>query len=396
MAQQHEVKLILGSTGEECDVWDGYQITKSMLESGNPWTFTLWRSTVARSAWNILRERVKCGDWIALTVDGAYQMAGEIETIEYEGARSTGVRMIIGGRDLAAPAIDSDADVRISLRDTTLEDALRRLFEPLGINVTIGVLGDAAREIYRGLRPGVRGATGRTRSRRQKVGRFHPKPGETIWGLAETLCRRVGLMLWISPLEGGRLGVVVDVPNYNQAPVGRLTRRVVDGVVTQDSNILEGSFKVKTHGIPTHVFVLGQSSRGDATAARIRAAVTNGDIYDSEFVSPGLTERHKWVQSYRSKTLSDAMQEGGRMISDAMRDHIRYEALVQGHAVVSQGQSSIYSFDAIFEVHDDVLDVHRNMMVDRVELIGSRSEGQSTKLSLHKIGAIQLSPQPEA
>ena len=66
---EHTTTLSLAASGITLDVWDGYEIALSMLEAGNPWTFTLWRSDAVdgdiearRTTWDVVARNVKAFD----------------------------------------------------------------------------------------------------------------------------------------------------------------------------------------------------------------------------------------------------------------------------------------------------------------------------------------------
>lgn len=142
----HEVKLTLASSGVGLDVWDEYAITLDMLTPGSPFTFALWYSRDRQTTWEVLRRSVKVGDSVVLSIDGAPQLNGRIETIrtpvDGHGSRT----MVITGRDLAGPALDFDADPAINVVGQRLEDALRRVFASVNVPFRM-TTADAAREV---------------------------------------------------------------------------------------------------------------------------------------------------------------------------------------------------------------------------------------------------------
>ena len=130
---QHTVELMLATDGLMVDVWDEYVVTLDMLQAGNPWTFAFWRSDPVsgaitgdrRTTWDLLRRTAKLGDNVLLTIDGAAQLNGRIETMNAGGGRG-GVTLVIGGRDLAGPAHGMAAG-RVAEHDAAVK---RRVDEP--------------------------------------------------------------------------------------------------------------------------------------------------------------------------------------------------------------------------------------------------------------------------
>ena len=143
---EHTVALTLASSGLELDVWDEYVITLDMLSPGASFTFALWYSRDRATAWEVLRRSVKVGDSVVLSIDGAPQLNGRIDTIETD-ADGHGARMMtVTGRDLAGVALDFDADPTINVVGLRLEDALRRVFASVNVPFRM-TTADAAREV---------------------------------------------------------------------------------------------------------------------------------------------------------------------------------------------------------------------------------------------------------
>lgn len=395
MAILHDVALTLGSTGQVCDVWNGYRIELGLFVAGAPWEFRLWRSAGTRSAWDVLAPAVRAGDWVQFAIDGAPQLVAQIDARARGGSRA-GAELVIAGRDLAAAAIDAGADPRIHLTDTTLEDAATALLAPLGIRTILGADADVARRVQTSLRAGPRGS-GAVRRHRQRVGRFHPKPGETVWGLLIEACRRVGLLCWPTIAADRTLAVVFDVPDYDQPPTYVLAREERGGVVPVGSAILSGTDRVDVGGIPTEVHVCGHAADGDGQAARFRYMLGNGGLFfDTARVAPASTfgARPRWINSHRALGHDQGMQDAARVICDANRKLRRYECTVQGHGQRVQGQMRIFAINTVARVRDTVAGVDEDMLIEHVVFEGQRPGGQTTTLTLHPLNAVQLVPAP--
>jgi prophage tail gpP-like protein len=272
----HRVELYLGTTRHRLTNWDGYEIALDMFKPGSPWTFGLWHSDAADSAWRRMLIEAQLGAPVVVEIDGAPQLNGRIEERVVKVDRPNGAVLTISGRDLSGPAIDWDVDPRVSVRGRTLEDVLDTVFRPLGIDVVVSA--DAAETVLTQAhaRPGGRVArTARRAPRRQVVDLAKPKPGERVWQFADAVVRRIGYMMWVAPSPEGRLAVVVDVPNYEQLASYRFERRLRGGVVTPDSNILESEYTASIRDVPTHVYAFGRAARGARRSARHRAVDAN-------------------------------------------------------------------------------------------------------------------------
>lgn len=390
----HEVVLTVGTTSLAVDTWDRYTIRLSMMDPGSPWTFTMWRNAGGgngpRTAWTHLREVAKLASPMRFTIDGAVQMAGSIETHETRADRS-GATLTLSGRDLAGPALSWDAEPTLALRGLPLSTALERIFNPLGIPVTIGLSAEAARSATTGEVRGTRGAS--TSSRTRSVDTAHPRPGEKVWQVAEAITRRLGYLLWTGPDTAGRLAVIVDAPGYSTAPLYSLERRFTGGELA--GNILRGAESLNLRDVPTEVIVYTGGARGAAISARQMRLVSNTALLNRgvnrgflDAESLGAQPRH--VQDTRSRDLERSEREAMRVIFDGMRRFRTYTCTVAGHGQ----RGKLYAVNSMARVRDDVCTsptgapLDEEMLVVEVEFNGSRQDGQTTTLTLVPKGSV--------
>lgn len=401
MAQQHAVTLTLGQgSGElELDVWDQYRASLSMLHAGQAWTFALWRSRDRRAAWDVLNRRAKLFERVTLSIDGHPQLTGRIESLRRSAEGHGACSLVISGRDLAGPALSWDADPTVALRGLALEDALSALFDPLALTLRITPAA-AAREVQSARRPGGSGAG--TAQRRRPVDLSHPRPGEKVWQLAESIVRRLGYMMWVAPRTDGTVGIVVDAPDYDQAPSATLVRRL-DAQGNGSGNILAGGEDFSVQSVPTDVSVYTGTARGAAVSSKSRAQVQNAGLLDRAvtrgFVLDRAQPQPRHIRSERARTLQAAQKEGERAIADAMAGFHTYRATVQGHGQEVNRQMRLYAVNTVVRVIDDVMidpdgrALDAPMLVTEVEFNGSRKEGQTTTLTLVPLGAIRVNPE---
>lgn len=401
MALSHAVTLTLGqgSGALECDVWDRYTASLSMLRAGQPWTFSLWRSRDRRAAWDRLCRAVKLFDRITLAVDGHPQITGRIETYARHADGHSEAMLVISGRDLAGPAQSWDADPTLSLKGVPLDDALSSLFTPLGLTVTLTPAAAAA-QVQSARRPGARNPG--TQRRRRPVDLAHPRPGEKVWSLAESMVRRLGYLLWVAPRTDGSVGIVVDAPDYDQEP-GYLLARRFDAQGRGAGNILDGREEFSVREVPTDVTVYTGSTRGAAVSSRSRAVAQNAGLYDAAItrglVLDTLQPQPRHMRSERARTLDAARKEGERAIADAMQGFRRYVCRVQGHGQTSGGATRLYAVNTVARVIDDLMidadgrGLDALMLITDVEMSGSRAEGQTTTLTLVPLRSIVVSPE---
>lgn len=406
---QHRVSLQLAASGLVVDVWDEYAITLDMLSAGSPWTFAFWRSDPLRgqvtgdrrTTWDLLRRTAKLGDNVLVSIDDAVQLNGRIETMNAGGGRD-GIVLILGGRDLAGPAMDCDVPPSLTIKNLQFSEALVQTFATMGLpartvdsaaNVTV-----TAHEA-----PGPR-RTNRRTTRRAVVDIAHPKPGERVWGFAESMAKRVGYLLWVAPDAANGLAIVADVPNDHGTPAYVLLRREVSQSqgAAYEGNILVGNEKLNLRGVPTTITTYSGTDRGAQVSARTQQVTANVAVLDTQ-ITRGLVidpppPQPKHVRSTRSRTPERSAQEASNTIVEAMRGFRSYECTVRGHGQSIDGAQRLYALNTIARVRDDVCidgegqPLDEDMLITRIEFRGSRQGGTKTTLTLTPRGALALTP----
>lgn len=406
---EHRTELSLASSGAVLGVWDEYAISLSMLEPGSPWTFTFWRSDAVASGlagnrstpWEVITRGVKVFDRVLVTIDGAVQLNGRIETRAIRADRGGGAVVVVNGRDLAGPAMDWDVDPTITIKNTALSTAVERCFAQLGIpahtvdsaaNVAV-----TAREA-----PGPRRTNRRTR-RPQPVDIAHPRPGDRVWPFVEGIVKRIGYRMWVAPSADGELAVVVDVPNDTADPSCVLLRReVANGDGGYEGNILDGGETLNTRAAPTTATVFSGTARGAQVDARTRSVTTNVALTD-DAVTRGLVlqpppEQPRYLRDSRARSPERAAQTGSNVILDAMASFRVYECTVRGHGQTVDGARRLYAINTVARVRDDVCvdgdgrPLDEDMLITGLTFRRSRRDGTTTTLTLVPRGALSLLP----
>jgi len=422
MATAHTATVTL-SSGTDVDVFDRYTITLDMMRAGNPWTVSMWRSiSGAREAsWEVLRREVKLGENVTLSIDGAAQITGRIETLRTAAPDDKGgATMVISGRDLGGMAMTWDADPTVRLKGLALSDALAALFAPFGVPVLItdaaaarlvqsgtnrASLGHASRpHATHTTRPhspsrGVHRAHARRRA--QPIDQSHPRAGEKAWALAEEMCRRVGFLMWVAPSAEGGIAVVVDVPAFSTADVFTFGRRIEGHTAT--GNILKGAEAFSIKEVPSEVNVYTGTTRGDLISNRSRSQTFNVGVSRADvsrgFLASPMPAQVRHIKSARSRNLAASAKEGERVIAEAMAGFRRYELTVQGHGQTVAGVDRLYAVNTMARVRDDLCSapdgspLDESMLITGVTFEGGRATGTTTSLVLVPKDSISIIPQ---
>lgn len=394
MARAHDVELRLGAASVRVGTWDEISITHDMLAPTSPWSATLWRPASLppwpeTELWGLTRVYTSA----EVLVDGAPQLRGYIETFGVTGARQ-GSPLTISGRDQAGVAQVADADPALSLRNSTLDEVLRRMFDPLGINLTVGALAADARTAQAGMRPGARVPGKRKSRRRHHVDVFAVQPGQKVWQLAEQLCRRHGYLLYTAP-SGDGVGLVIDRPAYDSPVLYQLTRKRVrpsaDGSSYEwDGNIVSGGRKVDGLQTPTNVTVYGHSSHKSPEDSRHSATIENEGLVHPR-VADAFPVRPRYIRDPKARTPQIAEQRARHEIARAMAAFDVCDYVVQGFG---DGRH-LYAINAMAHIDDELTGVRGDWLITQVTLARARSGGHTARLRLVPKGSIVIEPDAE-
>lgn len=386
-----EVKL---DDGTVIDTWSRYEITIDMLQPGNAWTFELYGSDFRRTSWLELLDKARHGRGVIVKVDGATQIRGLIER-RHETSDEHGVSMVIGGRDTSAILIDSDADPNIHLRGLTLGDAVEKLV-PLGVNVRL-LDGAAVADVHALRKPTLRKLARHPRKPRTPVDLFKIQPGERIWQVIDALCRKSGFRVWVAPYPGEEtgIGLVIDRPRDDAAPVGTLLREYADdSSLRYRGNVLRAKYGSTTAGVPTVFTSFAHTALGTAGQdAKARTVVENTKL-EHRLVVPraDLPPRPRYLNAKQARTAAGARKLAERAIAQAMEDFVTYEAVVQGHAVSGAPDARLWAVNTTARVKDIVHNLDETMLVTRVSFRGDRSGGTTTQIRCVPRGMIAVVP----
>lgn len=390
MAFTHAVRLTLGSGDTAVTNWDGYAITLDMMQPGSPWTFSFWKSTLARTAWDALRQKCRLGTLVLLHIDDALQLSGRVERYKPKVTRA-GATLIISGRDMAGPALSWDADPGIDLTGANLSDLLTRLFASLDLAVSEDDA-DTLRLVNSGQYKGAHAVPSRAVT--TKVTLAHPKPGDTVWGLASHHCARLGYLLWTgcNPLapHDGALSLIVGKPAFD-TPV-RYRFGLGDGTL---QNVLDIEDDAQIADVPTTIHGYTDAPLDADTPGRIETVVVN-DRLDPDLVVHPLPPQPRYLHSKRARTPDGIKAEAQRVLAQAMARHRVVTVTVQGHGQVVEGAMRLYTLNTMARVDAPdcgVTGLHDDMLITAVTFRGSRSDGQTTTLRLVPKGSIVVEPQ---
>lgn len=391
-----EVEIYFGPEEQRLDVFSRYTFELSMLEVGCAWTLSLWYSDVARASWQLLTDRergLKCGQLVTAAIDGEAVLSGLVEAREVgdpDGDDRGELAFVISGRDVLGAAASWHADPTLSLPGRTLEDALGDLYRGVGIVAEVSESIDPEARVGN-LRTPRRGTRSRRTSRRQLTRMKHPNVGEPVQAVVERIVRGLGYRVWTAA-DVGRTPVIVDRPRTGGEVHFNLTREVINGRVTERSNLLKGREATNIRNVPSVVTVFADAPRGDAEAAKIAREVTNGFLLTDAAlarVDIDAPPRPMYVQSESARDEASAHNEASRICAEANERFRVYHATVLGH----RQSGRLWAPNNRVAVRDDFLGIDETWLTTKVTFEGGR-DWQKTRLELVPDGALSEIPHP--
>jgi prophage tail gpP-like protein len=206
--------------------------------------------------------------------------------------------------------------------------------------------------------------------------------------------RGLGYRLWAAAAEG-RTAVVVDRPASSGAPLFTLLRELVNGRVTEASNLLAGKEVTSIKEVPSVVTAFADAPRGDSTSAKISREVANGFLLTDAAaarVSLDAPPRPRYLQSRSATTEAGAHNEASRVCAQANERFRVLQYSVLGH----RQNGRLWVPNVRVALRDDLVGIDATVLCVSVQYTGSRDEGPKTRLTLLPDGALSELPETDS
>ena len=383
------------STGVEFGDWLEYHYNESFFTPSDEATFRADASRITPD----VRDSFYPGAKVRLLINGKTQSTGYIDVADYENDRGQGSIATVTIRDFMNPLVKGGVDPSLKFPESsTLADILKRvMLDEYGLGA-LEIDNEANRNIMTGATTGVR-----TSKRGRPLKSFvahqrQPELSEGAYQFCERLCIRFGLHPW--PAADGE-SVIIGSPNFDQAPIGALVRKIGD---ESQNNVLNGGARWDVTSMPAAILAMGSGGGGAFAAATLRGAIVNPlvDADISRFKSrwptiqfidytPAPTGIPKfkiaapvvvYTQDNESQTLEQLQHYLYRRMSELLRTAVTAHYTIVGHTLGGHP----LALDTILSVDDDRAGpqgLHAPMwLMDRTF---SKSRGQGSVSSIHLI-----------
>lgn len=308
---------------------------------------------------------------LELLIDGNSMLHGRID-VTRRGDRGPSI-VTVSGRDYIADLVEGNVDPTVSIAaGTILDDAILTACAPYGI---IEVEGPEARQFARTKK---QQKPAKRRSKKQ-ITDAKPEPGQGVYDWCNRILARHHLTLQpgSDPTK-----VVLQAPNYDQDPIGRIIRKNIDDRIV--GNVIEGTATRDYSRVPTYGMFAGRQGKATEKTSR---TFTNFDLRTiTGNTAPELAAAQKYMvegrllpkkrqfsiprQLYRllywrdelAKTQEQIDASLKRAVADRTKETLVYEVTVHGLCDPQTGK--YWAVDTIVDVDDDVADVHEKLWVE--------------------------------
>jgi prophage tail gpP-like protein len=409
-AEREEVTLVLSDSGLEVTEFTEYQFNSNFLTPVDGFSLSIGAEKLS----DAMKEALKPGAAVKLTVNGHVQSSGYIDSIEISASRSSGTVYRIEGRDRLGQVADACADPTKSFKQgQTLEDALISLFAPFGWSKPEQFLTDAAAD--RDVKMGQLRGTPMTRGGKKKGPRptrdfvlhqLRPRAPEGVLEFAMRIAERFGLTIWLSA-DGEQ--VLIAKPEFDQPPRYTIIRNAHG-----DTNVLEGSVKFDISEQPTVIIADGFAGGGEFGKSRIRAIYANvavsagdeavapelqpyinagakvlgGHTFPAESVITVPRHRVQFLQDNDSQTQEQLENFMRRKMAVLQRRSLQVSYTVEGHGQITPNGFMPWTVDSTVRIEDDIAGLHETLYVLGRTFVKSRSGGTTTRLELIRLNSL--------
>lgn len=358
--------IILIDGKVELKQWSEYSLDSDFLTPAD--AFSVGFGT--DQEWDRVRGVVKPDARCTVTVDGALQCTGWIDSVSAGSSSSTSVT--IAGRDILRPLVDANVHPDTPFKDVTIADLVATVIKQVYRTNVPDLFYDneANRKLLSGT--AIPGVSKNTTGAQKRIDYVRPQANEGAFDFVARNLRRFGLWLW-GTADGN---IVISSPCYSQEPAYTLTRRRGGKIV----QVLDATYTLDRTNVPSHIFV-----RGKAGGKEFSKKTARGSAFDVDWK----VWRPMYVVHDNATSDAEAMAFAVQEMSDKMRNAEVYECTCRGHTDPVSGK--VYAIDTVALVQDEFHDVFRPMWVcGRTFRRTSRGE-TTTRLKLLPLGAIKFS-----
>jgi prophage tail gpP-like protein len=414
--------------GIEFSVWTEYSFSSHFLVPSDGGRFVLADENVTQD----LFSSIIPGRKYQLLINGKPQATGYIEVVDFDGDRTSGNHIVVEVRDTMGPVVDAEIDPRTHFPDkTTLSKLIEDTLEPFGFDTFF-----IDNENNSNIRAGK--ALRRPKKSKKKLAEYpipksKPHHNERYFDFLSRIVQREGLWIWPT-VEGN--GVVVSVPDYDQAPRYQIRRRIG----AAGNNVLRGGIRRDAVDQPSYIVARGnipptefehhkmavvydspyfgidqivQGSTSNIPPFRpIGLNTANSNPTETLTFSSAAVRAHqelfKWTESipaqpiklensfasivarpkYRTDTESKSKAQLSHYVKREMSLYVRRACsgryLVLGHELDGQP----LQVDTVVDVQDDRSNWHQPMWILSVSHRKSRHGGTTTEIETLPLGAI--------
>jgi len=352
------------------------------------------------------------GQPVTLTVSGAVQLVGRIDTTERGG---DGLAVTCAGRDYLADLVECNIDPTFVIKEKqTLGDAILGACAPIGIT-KLAPHSDV--QVMLDIRQGVPGKTrlskGAKAANRSKqfetinLDDLKPDMGQGIYEFLNPICQRHNCT--IQPTHT-RDTLLIAGPFYDQAAGFKIVRLRADEGTT--NNVMSATARRNYSAFPSMIIVQGQgaprSGEGTSSAqitidtwseaqhfggelARTLNSITwsgRRKPTDKSALPIDKIYRLNIFRDDKARNATEIENAGRRLFAEHLKNTLEYRVKLRGH--IDPYTGALWSHDTIVTVDDDVCDIHEDLWVKGRRFSYDATDGPTTELTCLRPGSFEI------
>jgi prophage tail gpP-like protein len=330
--------------------------------------------------WDAIEDKVAHGTQYKIFVNDRIKLTGRVELDDIPIDADSGAEVRFTVRTKLADAAYASADPKIRVKDTTIEEFLIKLYEPLGYTESDFVFeANVARDLLTGKDTSGKGQPLQVDLEPLKVQQARINPPETIFQAADRHLRRHGYMHWDSP--DGK--IVVSAPNDSQNPQYYL--RINRGPDGAENNILRATRTQDWSGIPSVIGVFGRGGKRGRVYSRIGRQKFDQDVYDAGFVRPVMLP----AEGLKTDALAD--HAAARELSARSKNKDAWQIEMDGLSYWHGDYSFDWGVDTVASVSSNIAGLSGGpYYIHRIVLQRDADNGDRTNLTMLAKGIWKL------
>lgn len=348
--------------------WDSYTFASDFLDAADAWTVTFGGD----DAWLLVKDKALPDTTCSVTVDGALQCTGWLDSAEVV-VDETSTRVTLSGRDVLKPMVDANIHPDTAVKNVTIEQLVELVLGQVYLSQQPTLFTDnEANRLVLSATTTAKGKAASSQALTKRIEWAKPQVGESAFEFVSRNLRRFGLWMWATA-DGG---VVISSPTYDQPPSYKIRRMYGDKII----QVKSATWRRDKTSVPSIVIVRGKSAAKDFEKTTVRGSMKDPDA---------ALWKPMYVVHDNATTNDEAANFARQEMSMKLQGAETYECTLVGHTDPRTG--AVYAIDTLAQITDEVCGLEKVMYVAGRTFERTSAGSTTTRLRCVPVGSIQFS-----